>query len=160
MSIHEWNNFAAVTGSASAALTGLLFVAVSLNRDRIAEDRALRAEAAQTLGLFLIPLIVSILLVIPGQPAWVLGAELVTFGVAAAVALVIVGRGKKTPGEGTEGRLARVLDAVSPNLLTTVLIEIAGATLLAGGGGLYWLVPAVILALFGGVVNAWLFLTH
>ena len=30
-----WENFAVISGSAAGALTGLLFVAVSLNRDRI-----------------------------------------------------------------------------------------------------------------------------
>jgi len=28
-------------------------------------------------------------------------------------------------------------------------------TLIVGGGGLYWLVPAIILALVGGMLNAW-----
>jgi hypothetical protein len=30
--------------------------------------------------------------------------------------------------------------------------------LTVGGGGLYWLVPALILALVGGMLNAWLLL--
>ena len=30
--------------------------------------------------------------------------------------------------------------------------------LLAAGGGLYWLIPAAVASLLGGVVNAWLFL--
>jgi hypothetical protein len=30
----------------------------------------------------------------------------------------------------------------------------------AGDDGLYWLAPAVIIALVNGVVNAWLFLTR
>jgi hypothetical protein len=38
------------------------------------------------------------------------------------------------------------------------LTEIAGVTLIVGGGGLYWLVPALILALVGGALNAWLLL--
>ena len=33
--LEDWANFAVITGSAAGALTGLLFVAVSLNRDRI-----------------------------------------------------------------------------------------------------------------------------
>ena len=31
-------------------------------------------------------------------------------------------------------------------------------TLLKAGGGLYWMIPAVLASLVGGVVNAWLFL--
>jgi hypothetical protein len=38
------------------------------------------------------------------------------------------------------------------------LTVIAGVTLIVGGGGLYWLVPALILALVGGMLNAWLLL--
>ena len=30
--------------------------------------------------------------------------------------------------------------------------------LLKAGGGLYWMIPAVLASLVGGVVNAWLFL--
>jgi hypothetical protein len=40
-----------------------------------------------------------------------------------------------------------------------VLTGIAGLTmLLRAGGGLYWLIPAVLAGLAGGVINAWLFL--
>ena len=44
-------------------------------------------------------------------------------------------------------------------MITAALVCIAGITLLAkAGGGLYWLIPAVMASLLGGVVNAWLFL--
>ena len=48
-----WSDVATIAGSASGALTGLLFVAVSLNRDRVREHPALRSQAGQTLVLFL-----------------------------------------------------------------------------------------------------------
>ena len=39
------------------------------------------------------------------------------------------------------------------------LAAVAGVTfLLTAGGGLYWLIPAAVASLLGGVVNAWLFL--
>jgi hypothetical protein len=42
-----------------------------------------------------------------------------------------------------------------------VLFGVAGLTfLLSAGGGLYWLIPAVVCSLVGGVINAWLFLVH
>ena len=40
-----------ISGSAAGALTGLLFVAVSLSRDRIIGHEALHGEAGQTLML-------------------------------------------------------------------------------------------------------------
>jgi hypothetical protein len=44
-------------------------------------------------------------------------------------------------------------------MITAVLTGVAGLTLLLqAGGGLYWLIPAVLGGLVGGVINAWLFL--
>ena len=39
-------------------------------------------------------------------------------------------------------------------------IMVAGCLEIAGDNGLYWLAAAVVLALGGGVINAWLFLTR
>jgi hypothetical protein len=45
--------------------------------------------------------------------------------------------------------------------MTSVLVGVAGLTfLLKAGGGLYWLIPAAMTSLLGGVVNAWLFLVR
>ena len=125
-----WENFAVISGSAAGALTGLLFVAVSLNRDRIVGHAALRSEAGQTLVLFLLALFLSLLLVIPGTSPRLLD------------------------------RLARLLDTVSPNLIAMLSITVSGCLEIAGDNGLYWLAAAVVLALGGGVINAWLFLTR
>ncbi len=62
-------------------------------------------------------------------------------------------------GHTTDGGVARYIERFSPNKITAVLVAVAGVTFLAkGGGGLYWLIPAVVRSLLGGVVNAWLFL--
>jgi len=46
-------------------------------------------------------------------------------------------------------------------MITAVLVGVAGLTfLLKAGGGLYWLIPAAVASLLGGVVNAWLFLVR
>ena len=177
--LQGWDNFATVTGSAAGALTGLLFVAVSLNRDRIVGHAGLRSEAAQTLVLFLVGLLLAVLLVIPGMSARTLGVVLVAVALVSGAAQVILGRAKPRPGPdeprgrprsqdekrarlsylSAEDQLYRLLDAVSPNLISTLCITIAGCLQLAGGDGLYWLAAAVVLTLGGGVINAWLFLT-
>jgi hypothetical protein len=152
-----WESFAVMGGTASGTLTGLLFVAVSLNRDHISLHTELRASAAQTLVLLILPLPVSVLLLTPSQPGWALGAELIAFAVAAAVGLTVIARGKKTVD--AKSRIARLLDRRRTSRVTTLFLLVAGATEAAGrGGGLYWLVPAVLVALLGGVYNAWIFL--
>ena len=156
----DWSNFAIITGGASGALTGLLFVAVSLNRERIAGHPALRGQAGQTLVLFMLPLLLSLLLVLPGASATALGAGLVVLAVLAGMVLVLIDHGKEPSGTGPEERLARLLDKVSPNLVVVLFILVAGCLQLAGDDGLYWVAASSVLAAVGGVANAWLFLTR
>ena len=57
--------------------------------------------------------------------------------------------------------MARYIERFSPNTITALLVAVAGLTfLLKAGGGLYWLIPAAVTSLLGGVVNAWLFLVR
>jgi hypothetical protein len=178
--LKEWENFAVITGSAAGALTGLLFVAVSLNRDRIVAHAGLQAEAAQTLVLFILALLLTVLLVIPGMSATTLGVVLVAVSLAAGLTLVFLDRnqpgrtrdqqrGRPKAGDrerpkfselSPEDQLYRLVDVTSPNLFSVLCVTIAGCLLLAGDNGLYWVAAAVLLALGGGVVNAWLFLTR
>jgi hypothetical protein len=163
-----WTNFAIITGSASGALAGLLFVAVSLIRERIASHIGLRIQAGQTLVLFMLPLLLSVLLVLPESSMRRLGIELVVLALVAATVLVMVGHEQKPAGrgskpaaeEGAEDRLARLVDRASPNLAVIGFILVAGCLELAGVDGLYWVALSSVLALVGGVVNAWLFLTR
>jgi modulator of FtsH protease len=153
--VETWDSFGVVVGAASGALIGLLFVAISVNAGRIMKHSALHVGASRTLVLFGIPLVASILVVTPRQADWALGTELIVLGVVAGAALILVGRGRVDIDASPESRLARTLDRTSPTLSTSLLTEVAGVTLIVGGGGLYWLVPALILALVGGALNAW-----
>ena len=64
-------------------------------------------------------------------------------------------------GHDAESGVARYIERASPNTVTSVLVGVAGLTfLLKAGGGLYWMIPAVLAGLVGGVINAWLFLVR
>lgn len=149
-----WRDFAVTVAGLAGALTGLLFVALSIKGEALARSQGLRSRAAQTLVLFLISAIASIVLVAP-QPGPAIGAELLAEAAVSGVALFVLDR---RAGHDQEG-VARYIERASPNTVTAVLVGLAGLTfLLKAGGGLYWMIPAVLASLVGGVVNAWLFL--
>ncbi len=152
-----WLSFGEALAAVAGALTGLLFVAVSVKSDVLAASLSLRSRAAQTLVLFLTSVLTAVLLVAPQPPA-ALGSELLAVAVGSGVALFILGR---RAGHSPDRGVARYIERFSPNTITAVLVGVAGLTfLLKAGGGLYWLIPAAVTSLLGGVVNAWLFLVR
>ena len=67
-----------------------------------------------------------------------------------------IGQASRSQYRSGRGPLCR---EVLPYMITAVLVGVAGLTfLLNAGGGLYWLIPATVASLLGGVINAWLFL--
>jgi hypothetical protein len=154
----DWQGFAELTGGASGALTGLLFVAVSVNASRIAGHQGLRASAAQTLVLFIAPLVMAAVLLAPGQSDWVVGAELIAIGVITSSILLSVRRVKHGLTDDDK-QLIAIFNKRGPNVMVMLLFVASGVMLAAGvSGGLYLLLPASLVALASGVLNAWYFL--
>jgi modulator of FtsH protease len=71
-----WDNFFVAEAGASAALTGLLFVAVSINLTRILEFHQLPTRAAETLIVLASPLVISTFALVPGQSMRAYGVEI------------------------------------------------------------------------------------
>jgi modulator of FtsH protease len=154
----DWEGFAEMTGGASGALTGLLFVAVSLNAGRIAGHQGLRASAVQTLVLFIAPLVMAAVLLAPGQPDWVLGAELIVIGGITSWVLLGIRRVKHNLNDDDK-QLIAIFNRRAPNVMVMLLFVASGITLACGQpAGLYLLLPASLVAQVSGVLNAWYFL--
>ena len=150
-----WLGFGQPLAAVAGALTGLLFVALSVNSAVLAASRSLSSRAAQTLVLFMTAVLVAVLLVAPShrQPS---APSCWLWRWSRAQPLFILDR---RAGHDSDQGVARYIERFSPNAITAVLVGIAGLTfLLKAGGGLYWLIPATVASLLGGVVNAWLFL--
>jgi hypothetical protein len=155
----RWTDFGVGVAGAAAALAGLVFVAVSINLSEILKYRNLPGRAALTLLLFVTPLVVGILLLVPGQPDAALGGELLFAGVVIGGSQLVInqrsGRSEK------ETRWTWLVSRLTPPIVSCGCLVLAGATLLAqAGGGLYWLVPSVLAAITFGLVNAWVLLVE
>lgn len=160
-----WTAFGAGAVGSSATLSGLVFVAVSINLNRILGHPSLPTRSWQTMGLLLTPLIVGVFLLVPGQPRTALGWELIVSAVLFAGARLALHHQSVQSEKATPlplvGRLAGFVNAVAPALVSYACLAVAGATLLAqAGGGLYWLVPSILIATFFGLINAWALLVE
>jgi hypothetical protein len=151
-----WEELFLAQAGASAALTGLLFVAVSINLTRILEVRGLVGRAGEAIVLLVDVLVVSTLVLVPDQPRAALGTELLVVGLVAWSILVVIHvravRGWVPSRSVLAGRVVMAQVAALP-------FPVAGASLLLqAGGGLYCLVPGVVLCLVVAVFNAWVLL--
>ena len=155
----EWTDFSVAVVGASAALTGLLFVAVSINIEQILAVDTLAGRALSTMILFVVPLVVGTLVLVPGQSPTALGVELIGTGVVAGGGLLRINR-PVNRGE-LEPRSGWLLIRFVPSVTITVFLLLAGATLIAqAGGGLYWVAPAIVEAFVGGLVTVWVLLVE
>ncbi len=113
------------------ALTGLLFVAVSINLKQILELPTLPTRAAETLSIMIGRLLLSVFMLVPGQSDAALGAEILTLG--AFLAAVLLARRLRMPRR-KEDPLTWTAVPLAVVLAGTVPMVIAGISVLASAG--------------------------
>ena len=96
------------SAGAAAALTGLIFVAVSINLAQILADRGLPIRAAETLSILVGLLLLSVFMLVPGQGRVALGIEIGGLGVVLGTVLLVKRiRPPRAPGEPRTGAWSR-----------------------------------------------------
>ena len=153
-----WIAFLTAEVSAAGALTGLLFVAVSINLAKILSFPKLPARAAETLAILLLVVVGSSLGLAP-QPVWLIGVELIccTVGLMAVTLVIQLRHGPDRSTDPLWWFLARIAIVQVPSSLFLV----AGISMgLGAGGGLYWIIPGTLIAFIAAVYNAWILLVE
>jgi modulator of FtsH protease len=131
---------------------------VSINLEQVLKYRALPPRAVETLSILIGLLVLSVFILIPGQSLTALGIEILVLGVILGTALLV----KRIRLPRAAGQpLTWTLTPVGVILAATLPMAAAGISVLVrAGGGLYWLVAALILGFAGAVVNAWILLVE
>ena len=152
-----WENFFVGELGASAALTGLVFVGVSINLTKIMSSSNLINRALEALVALVVVLFISSLLLIPGQAFLASGIEVLVIGLLdwmTMLLLQLTTLRKMQPQY--RGAFARI---IVPSQMAALSFVIAGVVLLIfGTGGLYWIVAAILLSFLAAFVGAWVLL--
>jgi hypothetical protein len=154
-----WEAFGVAFLGAAAVLVGLIFVGISINLDRLLASPWLFERAGAAIVQLVAVVVASALLLVPDQPRVVLGLELIALGVGAS--LLLANLLLRHRGE-VDARYRRLGDSAAVmGLLGLLLFSMAGLTLAADApGGLYWLVPAVLICTIRAILDSWVLLVE
>lgn len=157
LNVSAWRDFFAVSGTAAAALLGLVLVAISIHVEEVVQDPLVRNRAFVTLLALTISLVISLVALIPHMSALWFGAMTVfiNVGYVALLAVSLIGARR------VAGRLpGHVWRRVAPNNVIALLSMAAGLSLMLGRGpGLLLLASSLILLLPAMMFSTWSLLT-
>jgi hypothetical protein len=151
-----WSNFLVAEVGAAAALTGLIFVAVSINLARILEYPGVSGRAGEAIVLLLGVLLICSVALVPNQSDRALGMESLAIGLLLWLVVVTMHAHFRRPPEHRWWWFAiRVVMCQ----LATLPFCLAGIWLIFGWrGAMYWLVPGCLFSFVAGVYSAWVLL--
>ena len=159
-----WHDFFLAQAGAAGVLTGLVFVGVSINLQKIVSDprSGLAGRAGEALILLVAVLTVSILVLVPAQSLGVLGAEVLVVGLAAwgwivAIQLQLL---REWGSMRADLRVPFVLRVVLGQVASLPLVIAGVAVLWVGPVGLYWLVAGTVFSILAALFEAWVLLVE
>jgi modulator of FtsH protease len=160
----NWHDFFLATAGAAAVLAGLVFVGLSISLSEILSNPAygLPGRALEALVLLMAVLIVTCLLLVPGQGTVLAGVEVLAVGAADWLAVVAIHLLQLRNWRSLEAYIRwNLMGRIVMGQAATLPFVVAGVAVLNWGvGGLYWLVAGVIVSFLAAVAEAWILLVE
>jgi len=155
----SWANFFIAEVGATASLTGLIIVAVSINLKSILENPQLPGRAGEMLIMLVCVLLTSSLGLMPGQATRTFGAEVAVAGLLMTVSPLTI-----------QLRHLRAIkeQPISWWLWRFIVVLCAGVPVMIGGGelvagrseGFYWAAAGILATLAATILNSWVLLVE
>jgi hypothetical protein len=159
----EWSNFFMAVAGTSGALIGLLFVGLSINLKTILRFQSLPYRALEAIYLLFAALLVSLLVLVPGQGRVLLGAETLLLGLLAwGFTSYFTWASYRKRTTAVEKKHAWThLFMLFFDQIATLSYLVGGSLLLTDNPfGFYWFVPAMLLSLVIAVMDSWVLLVE
>jgi hypothetical protein len=149
-----WDEFFTAEVGAAAALTGLIFVGISINLKRVLALPMIANRALQSLLILIGALGILSLLLVPDQSDFLAGVEVM--GVTFAMLAVLNGIEIRS-WRSIEPKWRRVLAQHTLEIQVPSVFFLVGGALLVGGlpAALNWFVPATLMSFLIGFIEAW-----
>jgi len=155
--LHDWQNFYLLAGTASATLTGLLFVAVSLGTHMVVgREDSIRTFVTPTLVHLIAVVVIAGVMLIPTHTIRSLSGALLVIGVTSVTyALQIILQMRRGLNRDSVDRAHWVWHAALPLASYATVAGVAIWLLNGSLGALDGLVASAALLMIVGVHNAW-----
>jgi len=162
--LDAWSEFNVAMVGATAALAGLLIVAMSVNISTIMSSKTMPARLAASIAALVLAITVSALGLIPGQPLVGYGTEIVVATLGAGAfqwhAVSLVYRQPDVPGSYRFGQSAAGVFPIAAFLLGGLLVIAGLGEAGLGEAGLVAAAIGSILAIIAALVMAWVVLVE
>lgn len=157
-----WQNFYVMTGGASAALTGLLFVAMSIHAKAIIGHPVFGSRAVGTLISLLTMLAIAGAVLVPGQTLLLTGIEVEIAAVFSLVfSAISIWRVRQLLLVSETRSPLRVTLEILAGSIWAVLFLASGLSLVLRAGGGFYLLAALMLFMFAwNVYICWSLITE
>lgn len=153
-SLTRWQPFFAAVAGATATLVGLLFVSLSINREKItaAENRHLLRLAQRSFGDYLFAMFIALLFLVPNHETYGLAGPLFILAAVRGWFLIrALARAIKEQASTWGGWREQIFSVLSWLGLIVAGVEIYRGQILAT----FILVPVISLLLVNASMNAW-----
>lgn len=155
--VQAWTNFFVAMAGATAALSGLLIVAMSVNIRQLLDSPSLPARAGAAISALAGALVASCLALVPAQPRWAFGIEVLA--IAALLWLIwrtVPAEVRADPQPNRPPVTRYGVPAVAPALFTlSGVLQILGLD-----AGFAALAAACLVAIVAGLLFAWIALVE
>jgi len=153
-----WHDFFMTIAQVGATLAGLLFVGLTISLQHVLGVRGYLSRAFAALFLQFEMLVIGLSGLVPGQPAWMLGVELVVAGLAFFIGIALFAWNFPEDGQSVLGSRAPRMVRMVLSTGGTLFPVVAGIGVILGmPNALYLLVPAAVGCLYLSIGNAWVF---
>jgi hypothetical protein len=156
-SLSDWQTFLSMQAGAAATLTGLVFVAVSINLSKIVATPLLTVRVVESLVQFLQVFFVCSMMIVPRQSSFALAIEILVVVFISWIMQILGFIRYHRARLGNPHWWLGLRFAVT-HFSTIPFFVVAIDLLLGLNNALYWSIPGFVFSFVAGLFNSWVLL--